>query len=99
MTQHYKDSENNVYGYKPSGVEVTPITMAEVADLRAPTQEQLDQQRIAEIDARLKQIDAESVRPLRASLNGTATQYDTDRLAGLDSEAQGLRDERKGLTV
>lgn len=30
MTQHYKDAENSIYGYKPTVIEVIPITMEEV---------------------------------------------------------------------
>jgi hypothetical protein len=40
---------------------------------------------------RLKEIDTESLRPLRAILNGTDTQYDHDRLAELETEAQSIR--------
>jgi len=60
-------------------------------------QEQLDAQRIGEIDARLKEIDVESVRPLRAINAGTDTQFDRDKLADLDAEAETLRTERAGL--
>jgi len=64
-----------------------------------PTQEELDAQRIGEIDARLKAIDLESLRPLRAIANGTETQADRDKLAGLDAEAEQLRAERATLTT
>lgn len=63
------------------------------------TQEELDEQeaeaRRAEIIDRLNQIDAESVRPLRAVLSDTATQTDTDKLAALAAEAEILRGELK----
>jgi hypothetical protein len=53
--------------------------------------------RPAEITARLIQIDAESVRPMRAKLAGTASAQDTSRLAALDAEASALRIELNAL--
>ena len=41
--------------------------------------------------ARLAQIDAESVRPLRAIAENTAEQFDIDKLAALEAEAAALR--------
>ena len=41
--------------------------------------------------ARLVQIDAESVRPLRAIAENTAEQFDIDKLAALEAEAVALR--------
>ena len=49
--------------------------------------------RRAEIMARLAQIDLDTMRPLRAVLVGSATQYDHDKLAMLDAEAAILRSE------
>ena len=96
MTQHYKDKNNNTYGYIPPGIDVTPITMEEVY---AINEAKIDKtaQRIGEIGARLKEIDVESVRPLRAISAGTDTQFDRDKLADLDAEAEALRTERAGL--
>ena len=54
--------------------------------------------RPAEIAARLAQIDAESVRPLRAKLAGNATGDDNSKLAALDTEAAALRIELKGMS-
>jgi hypothetical protein len=53
--------------------------------------------RRAEVLARLAEIDTASVRPLRAIADGTAVQADHDKLAELDSEAAGLREELAGL--
>jgi len=61
------------------------------------SQESVDAQRISEIDGRLNAIDIESVRPLRAINNGTATADDTDKLTELDAEAEALRVERLTL--
>lgn len=41
--------------------------------------------------SRLAQIDAETVRPLRAVYAGTATQTDRDKLTSLEAEAVQLR--------
>ena len=61
------------------------------------TPEQIKQARIAEIKARLSAIDIDAIRPLRAIATGTATQFDTDKLASLDAEADALRAELKEL--
>lgn len=47
--------------------------------------------RASEIMNRLLEIDAESVRPLRAEAAGAETQDDLDRLTALEAEAQALR--------
>ncbi|WP_215782004.1 hypothetical protein [Paludibacterium sp. B53371] len=53
--------------------------------------------RAAEIRVRLDQIDAESVRPLRAHIAGSATSEDEDKLKKLDVEAVVLRKELETL--
>ncbi len=53
--------------------------------------------RIGEIMNRLLEIDAASMRPLRAKAAGTETQDDLDRLTALEAEAQSLRAELAGL--
>lgn len=57
------------------------------------------QVRIGEINARLLEIDTLSIRPLRAIQSGTATSFDTNKLATLDTEAAALRTEKKSLTA
>jgi hypothetical protein len=59
----------------------------------------LEEIRLAEIDARLAEIDMESVRPLRAQSAGDATEYDTNKLAALENEAASLRTERAALVA
>lgn len=54
--------------------------------------------RPSEISARLTQIDAESVRPLRAKVAGNATADDDAKLDVLEAEASALRTELKGMT-
>ena len=47
----------------------------------------------SEIGVRLSVIDLESLRPLRAIINGTQTIFDTNKLMALDAEAETLRAE------
>ena len=46
-----------------------------------------------EIEARLAAIDIAKVRPLTAMVGGTATEFDTRKLAELEAEAAELRAE------
>ena len=57
----------------------------------APSAAEVAATRAAQITARLDRIDTESVRPLRAIYNGTATTSDTDKLLSLETEAGALR--------
>jgi hypothetical protein len=68
-----------------------------LADPPLPTPEQLAAIRRAEILSRLTEIDAASVRPLRAIAQGEAVQADHTKLAALDAEASELRAELAGL--
>jgi hypothetical protein len=76
------------YGPLPDGWSDTPPP---------PTPEELAERRRAEILARLAEIDAASVRPLRAIAQGEGTDFDRDKLAALDAEAVELRAEFAGL--
>ncbi|WP_290922028.1 hypothetical protein [Halodesulfovibrio sp.] len=58
-----------------------------------PTETELVQQRIAEIQQQLTANDLASVRPLRAKVAGTATAEDEARLVELEEQAQALRAE------
>lgn len=58
-----------------------------------PTEAELTQQRIAQIQQQLTANDLASVRPLRAKLAGTVTPEDDARLAELEEQAQVLRAE------
>jgi hypothetical protein len=68
-----------------------------LADPPLSTPEQLAAMRRAEIFARLAEIDAASVRPLRAIANGDDVQADHTKLTALDAEAAELRAELAGL--
>ena len=56
-----------------------------------------NERRVQEIKQRLSEIDTESIRPLRATVDGSATEFDTQKLATLEAEARGLRTELKSL--
>ena len=53
--------------------------------------------RLQELDIRLHAIDMESIRPLRALADNTATEADRKKLAELEKEAELLRNERVDL--
>jgi len=61
------------------------------------TEEERLQAAYAGIDARLEAIDRESIRPLRAIADGSATDADTEKLAALAQVAAALREERRRL--
>jgi hypothetical protein len=62
-----------------------------------PTAEELAARRKGEILRRLAELDAASVRPLRAINAKTASAADTSRLAEIEAEAATLRAELAGL--
>lgn len=87
----YKDGKPctiKEFGPLPDGWSVTPPPTAP---------EEQDATSRAQILARLNQIDADSVRPLRAIVNGEAMQDDRDKLSALDAEAATLRAELAAL--
>jgi len=112
---YYKDTQDKIFAFESDEEmkqicrhkgwqELTPITEAEKDELLKPTQEQLDKQRINEIDARLSQIDKQTERPTRAikvaELKGVEpNQFDVDKLIALEDEAEQLRKERRGLVT
>jgi hypothetical protein len=55
------------------------------------------EERRAEILARLAEIDTAGIRPLRAVADNSATDFDRQKLADLDTEAAELRAELAGL--
>jgi hypothetical protein len=57
-----------------------------------PTEAELKAQRRAEILSRLAALDIESIRPLRAVADDTASDFDRQKLASLETEASGLRE-------
>lgn len=101
--RYYKDGEGGVYSFETEEQkeefkpELVPITEAERDQLLAPTAAQLTETRQAEILARLKEIDIESIRPLRSKGRGNSSSLDDTKLNDLDTEAESLRTELQGL--
>jgi len=98
--KYFKDNDNKVWAYEDDATPkdgLTTITEAEKDVLLAPTQEEIEANRVAEIDARLSEIDILSIRSLRAKGNGRDSQADRDRLTQLDDEAITLRAERDAI--
>lgn len=56
-----------------------------------PTEEALKRAKIAGIEGLLAEIDMQSVRPLRAILDGSASDFDKNKLKGLENQAKTLR--------
>ena len=56
-----------------------------------------NERRVQEIKQRLAEIDTESIRPLRATVDGSASEFDTLKLAALEQEASALRTELASL--
>jgi len=56
-----------------------------------------NERRVQEIKQRLAEIDTESIRPLRATVDGTATEFDVNKLSALETEATNLRTEMASL--
>jgi hypothetical protein len=106
MWKYFKNDETKVYAYAADGSQdayittgLVPISEVEADALRFPplTPEQATEQRRAEIRTRLSEIDAESIRPLRAVTEDTAEDFDREKLASLDAEAVTLRAELAAL--
>ena len=83
--------ENGCYNYKYVDGIVDEIPESEKAEVV------YKQKRVAEIKQRLLEIDTESIRPLRATVDGSATTFDAEKLATLEQEAAALRTEMKSL--
>jgi len=112
--KNYKNSSNEVYAFESDedmrkvcnakGLEeMVPISEETKNYLLSPTQEQLYEQRIKEIDKMLSTIDRETERLVRsikvAELKGvTPNQADVDRLISLEEKAEQLRVERRGFS-
>ena len=92
------DNLQSLIAALPPGTEYTLVDATDAgawweANKPAPTPEE----RRAAILARLAEIDAASVRPLRAIAQGEDMQADHTKLTALDAEAADLRAELAGL--
>lgn len=83
--------ENGMFNYKYVYGAVDEIHESEKAEVV------FKQKRVQEIRQRLLEIDTESIRPLRATADGSATEFDTQKLATLEQEATALRTELASL--
>lgn len=87
--------QNHKNGYEiketETALEAWGFTAEEIA-------EQEKQALIAQKKKELAQIDLESIRPTRAIQNGTATEFDTQKLAGLEDRAEQIRKEIRNLS-
>lgn len=67
------------------------LSQDEINALNAVEENSSHKESVARIKERLKQIDAEASRPLRAKVVGMETQEDIDKLVALEEESQQLR--------
>lgn len=80
--------QNHVKGYEIRETEIALEAWGLTSEEQAQREkDKLRAQYIAELD----ELDAKSVRPLRAQIAGTATQEDLDKLAALEAQAAVLR--------
>ena len=73
--------------------EANPGSAVEESAPEPPTQEALAEQRVQAIHSTLDRLDRSSVRPMRAMLKGTHTEFDTEKLAEIEAQAEALRAE------
>lgn len=83
-----EDEITEIEGLLPEGASLTKPE---------PTEAEKVQQRITEVQQQLTTNDLASVRPLRAKVAGTATEFDDARLVELEEQAQALRAELAAL--
>ncbi|PLA73506.1 hypothetical protein CYQ88_10815 [Hydrogenovibrio sp. SC-1] len=98
--KYFKDENNDIFGFDDQQVaaglvagNLVEIAIDSLDILLAPTPAYIAQSRKTQINERLKAIDLESLRPLRAVANQTATAFDNNKLAALNNEAETLRAE------
>jgi hypothetical protein len=89
---HYLDEpltdENGIFNYLL--INGKPVLRSE--EHKQPELDRINAAvREAEIKQELKNIDSERIRPLAAIAVGTATEYDTNKLAALEAQAAELR--------
>lgn len=99
MAENHKNEQGYVngkpftirdYGPYPEGFSLEPPE---------PDEEEERKSKIEKIMARLRELDSESIRPLRAIAENKATDEDTEKLKTLDAEAETLRIKLRELGV
>ncbi len=93
QVENHKDEQGYLDGQPYTIKEYGPYPVGWSATPPEPTEDEQLQQEVERIKARLREIDSESSRPLRAIAAGSATVEDTAKLAALDAEAVALRTE------
>ena len=93
LSDGFEHELTEIEGQLPEGASLTKPEPPE------PTEVELTEQRIAEIQQQLTANDLASVRPLRAKVAGTATEFDETRLVELEAQAQALRTELATLNT
>lgn len=99
QVENHKDEQGYLDGQPYTIKDFGPYPVGWSKTPPEPTEEEAAQQAIAQIKARLREIDSESARPLRAIAAGSATEEDTAKLAALDAEAVALRVELEEMGV
>ena len=87
-------TQNHQHGYE---IKETETALEAWGYTEEEKQAQAKEVRKAELIAELAQIDLESIRPTRAIQNGTATEFDTQKLAELEERAEQIRQEIRDL--
>ena len=91
LVEDHKGEEGYLDGRAHTIQEYGPYPAGWSKDAPEKTAKERAQEDADRIKARLREIDSESVRPLRAMASGSQTAADTEKLAALDAEAATLR--------
>ena len=102
--KYFKDEAGNLYvdpiveNHKGL-IEVDATEFSSLVEIKnTPTQAELDERRVAEINKRLTEIDIESIRSLRANARGQVGAFEAEKLDTLEAEAEALRAELGSLS-
>lgn len=104
------DQVKKDYGIKKAGVTITDeeweaagglarIIGGKIVIGKTETEKKAEAnaKRVCEIDRQLDVLDLASVRAVRASLAGTVTDSDAEKLKSIEAQTEALRSERKTL--
>ena len=99
LVEDHKGEEGYLNGKAHTIADYGPYPDGWSKDAPEKTADERRKDEAQAIKARLRDIDSESVRPLRAIASGTQTATDTEKLAALDEEAASLRGELAALAL
>lgn len=94
---HFKDKSGGLFWLDDGDVdgwksqEWQGVSEGEAEAIREDIRADMPVDRRSQIAARMAQIDAESIRALRAVARGKAVKADADKLGALETEAEALR--------